>query len=55
VLAETEESRQNFADAALKFVIFYGFDGVRKGREKKKFFHRNNETVNGTFLSSFTD
>ncbi|CRK99605.1 CLUMA_CG012917, isoform A [Clunio marinus] len=28
VLAETEESRRNFADNALKFLVFYGFDGI---------------------------
>jgi hypothetical protein len=30
VLAETEESRSNFADNVLKFLVFYGFDGVRQ-------------------------
>jgi hypothetical protein len=29
VLAETEDSRSNFADNVLKFLVFYGFDGVR--------------------------
>lgn len=28
VLAETEESRTKFADNVLKFLVFYGFDGV---------------------------
>lgn len=28
VMAETEESRSKFADNALKFLSFYGFDGV---------------------------
>lgn len=32
VLAETEESRNKFADNALKFIVFYGFDGVRRGK-----------------------
>lgn len=31
-MAETEASREKFVDNALKFLIFYGFDGVsRKG------------------------
>lgn len=29
MLAETEESRAKFADNVLKFLVFYGFDGVR--------------------------
>lgn len=29
-MAETEESREKFVDNALKFLIFYGFDGVSK-------------------------
>lgn len=28
MLAETEESRAKFADNVLKFLVFYGFDGV---------------------------
>jgi len=27
-LVETEDSVENFAEKALKFLIFYGFDGV---------------------------
>ena len=29
-MAETEDSREKFVDNALKFLIFYGFDGVSK-------------------------
>lgn len=28
VVAETEESRNEFADNAIKFVIYHGFDGL---------------------------
>lgn len=30
VMAETEESRNTFAESVLKFLAFYGFDGVNK-------------------------
>jgi GH18 family chitinase len=28
VLVETEESRAKFVESVLKFIVFYGFDGV---------------------------
>lgn len=29
LMAETQESRSNFAESVLKFLVFYGFDGVK--------------------------
>lgn len=34
VLAETDESRTKFADNVLKFLVFYGFDGVSDTAER---------------------
>lgn len=28
LLAETEESRNNFAEQAMRFMVYYGFDGL---------------------------
>jgi Glycosyl hydrolases family 18 len=36
VMAETDESRSKFAENVLKFLVFYGFDGVRNESAKLK-------------------
>lgn len=52
-MAETEESRNKFADDALKFITFFGFDGVRKISENRRLGKNCEESIKREILKVY--